>query len=418
MRKEPTERSSRCVRNVGAAEILEMLWRYAARDFRDIGHKAIYTANSWRTLQTIGWRHAEPVLRSLAYALLEHEGENPARRDAEPDRPWRENLERVGRIRGNWEQGTVTPPATTDFLKTLRGASASDASDQVVELLNKGVSPASVWDGIFLKAGELLMQQPGIVGIHCVTSVNALHYGYQASGNDETRRLLLLQAPAFLALFRKAMAGRGMLREEMHLDTLPKAEVKAGPDAIPEILADISKDRVTAARKTLALLENPAVKPEALMTAARRLIFSKGTDSHDYKFSSAALEDYYHTTAPWRARYLAASMFNLKGSGDRDTRLIERARSCPGQSIAVIVCSVENLASGEALAPRWSTHRGANAFPLARVLHRGANATPLAEAKHLLPAEANAHVHVRSRELRPLYRCYPATATPQPARPR
>jgi hypothetical protein len=87
-----------------------------------------------------------------------------------------------------------------------------------------------------------------------------------------------------------------------------------------------------AARKTLALLENPAVKPEALITAARRLIFSKGTDSHDYKFSSAALEDYYHTTGPWRARYLATSMFNLKGSGDRDNGLIERAQAALGKA--------------------------------------------------------------------------------------
>ncbi|HLJ93566.1 MAG TPA: hypothetical protein VKU02_10295, partial [Gemmataceae bacterium] len=320
------------VRNAGADQILEILWRYGARDFRDIGHKAIYVANSWRTLQTIGWRHAEPVLRSLAYALLEHEGENPARRDAEPDRPWRENLERAGRIRGDWKQGTVTPQATTELLKTLRTASASEACDHVVELLNRGVSPASLWDALFLKAGELIMQQPGIVGIHCVTSVNALHQGYQTIANDETRRLLLLQAPAFLTLFRKAMLGRGKLREEMHIDTLQKAEVKAGPEAIAEILADISKDRVLAARKTLALLENPAVRPEMLLTAARRLIFSKGNDSHDYKFSSAALEDYYHATGPWRARYLATSMFNLKGSGDRDTGLVDRARAALGKA--------------------------------------------------------------------------------------
>src|SRR5207248_1524976 len=82
------------VRNAGATEVIELFWRYGARDFRDIGHKAIFAANAWRTLQTIGWRHAEPVMRSLAYALLEHEGENPARRDADPDRPWRENVER------------------------------------------------------------------------------------------------------------------------------------------------------------------------------------------------------------------------------------------------------------------------------------------------------------------------------------
>ena len=33
-------------------------------------HKAIYVANSYRTLGCIGQQHAEPVLRSLAYALL------------------------------------------------------------------------------------------------------------------------------------------------------------------------------------------------------------------------------------------------------------------------------------------------------------------------------------------------------------
>ena len=61
-------------RTAGANEIYELFFRYGARDFRSIGHKAIYVANSWRTLNCIGWQHAEPVLRSLAYALLNHEG--------------------------------------------------------------------------------------------------------------------------------------------------------------------------------------------------------------------------------------------------------------------------------------------------------------------------------------------------------
>jgi len=170
------------------------------------------------------------------------------------------------------------------------------------------------------------MQQPGIIGIHCVTSVNALHYGYEASGNDQTRRLLMLQAAAFLALFHKRMANG--LHEERQVDALEKIESKAtGPDAVAEILTDVSKDRLLAARKTLALLESGSVSPQALMTGARRLIFAKGTDSHDYKFSSAALEDFYHASPAWRNRYLATSMFNLKGSGDKDNPLVERARS-------------------------------------------------------------------------------------------
>src|SRR5690606_20482975 len=53
-------------RSAGTNEIYEMLFRYGARDFRSIGHKAIYVANSLRTLQTIGSEHSEPVLRSLA----------------------------------------------------------------------------------------------------------------------------------------------------------------------------------------------------------------------------------------------------------------------------------------------------------------------------------------------------------------
>src|SRR5690606_17132265 len=53
-------------RTAGAQEIVDLFYRFGARDYRSIGHKAIYVANSWRTLQCIGWQHAEPVLRSLA----------------------------------------------------------------------------------------------------------------------------------------------------------------------------------------------------------------------------------------------------------------------------------------------------------------------------------------------------------------
>jgi hypothetical protein len=315
------------VRSAGAGEVLETLWRYGARDFRDIGHKAIYTANSWRTLQTIGWRHAEPVMRSLAFAMLEHSGDNPAKRDDPADRPWRENLKRASRIRADWQQGQVSSKATTDLLATLRSAAPGDACEQVVNLLNQKVDPASIWDGLFLTAGELIMRQPGIVGVHCVTSVNALHYGFQACSNDETRRLLMLQGAAFLAMFRSGMEGRGRLAD-LRIDTLEKVDLKStGPEAIEEIFSDVSKDRVTAARKTLALLEAKNAEPQALMTAGRRLIFNKGRDSHDYKFSSAALEDFYHATPAWRDRYLATSMFNLHGSQDPDNGLIKRTRA-------------------------------------------------------------------------------------------
>ena len=82
-----------------------------------------------------------------------------------------------------------------------------------------------------------------------------------------------------------------------------------------------------AARKMLALSEEGGPTALAYMTAARRLIFTKGNDSHDYKFSSAVLEDYYHVSPGWRNRYLAASVFNLRGSKQPDNRLVERTRA-------------------------------------------------------------------------------------------
>src|SRR4051812_37857048 len=43
------------VRNAGADELFEIFCRYGARDFREIGHKAIYVSNSFRCLEVIGW---------------------------------------------------------------------------------------------------------------------------------------------------------------------------------------------------------------------------------------------------------------------------------------------------------------------------------------------------------------------------
>jgi len=321
------------VRTAGAGDIVELFWRYGARDFRDIGHKAIYVANSWRTMQTIGWRHAEPVVRSLAYALLEHEGGNPAQRDADADRPWRENIPRAGRIRAAWQRGRTSSDATTEFLATMRTAATGEASDRVVAMLNREIDPVSLWDALFLFAGELLMRQPGIVGLHCVTMANALHFGYQNSGSDETRRMMLLQCAAFLTMFRNRIAGGRPLPDNPRIDTLERQAVEGrGPAAIEEIFADAGRDRIRAARKTIALLETDRTLAEALSAAARRLIFTKGTDSHDYKFSSAILEDFYHATPAWRNRFLATGMFYLKGSGGADTDLLRRTRAALANS--------------------------------------------------------------------------------------
>ena len=307
-------------------EAFELFAKFGCRDFRDIGHKAIFVANSWRTLQCIGWQHAEPVLRSLAYALLQHENQNPAKSDQAADRPGRRNAELAGKIRKEWRDGKPGMEATTDLLATLRTGSDQEVCDQVVKLLNNGVGPQSVWDALLAGAGELLLRAPNIVSLHAVTTTNALRYAYETSGNDETRRLLLLQNAAFLPLFRGALAGRGQVKET-RIDQLEATPLKeSGPKAVAEIFADVSHDKMTAARKTVAYLKDPAgAKP--LIDAARMLVFFKGDNAHDYKFTSAVLEDYYHASPAWRNQYLAASMLLLRGSGGPDSGLVERTRA-------------------------------------------------------------------------------------------
>ena len=284
-------------------------------------------ANSWRTLNCIGWQHAEPVLRSLAYALLQHNGGNPADRDDPADRPGRHNQLLATRIREGWYAGKCEPSAAADLLSTLRTGSDDDASRQVVELLNRGVSPQTIWDALFDGAGELLLRQPGIVALHAVTTTNAMHYAYQATGDDLTRRLLMLQNAAFLTLFRGALGGRGKVREA-RIDQLEPAETPKDKDcaaAIEAIFAEAGHDKMVAARQALAYLQ-AGHEPEPLIQAARRLVFLKGDDAHDYKFSSAVLEDFYHASPSFRERYLAASTLLLPASSDRDNNLVKRIR--------------------------------------------------------------------------------------------
>jgi hypothetical protein len=313
-------------RTAGAQEVFEIFCRFGARDFREIGHKAIYVANSWRTLQAIGWRHAEPVLRSLAYALLDRaQDSNPAKSDHAADRPWRQNLEFVGKIRAEWLDGAISPAATIDFMNVLRHASAAEASEKVVDLLNAQVSPKSIWDALFSAAAEMLMRRPGIVSLHALTSTNALHFGFQTNAIDETRRMLLLQTAAFLTLFR----GDPESVRGQRLDQLAPTESEDQGSSIESIFREISHDRMSAARRVL-VYANENRDATAFINEARRLVFLKGNNAHDYKFSSAVLEDFQNVSPEWRARYLAASVFNLRGSNDTDNQLVKRTRAALG----------------------------------------------------------------------------------------
>ena len=302
-------------RGNGAAATMEPLWRMAVRDQRNIGHKAIFAAQSWRTLQTIGWEHAEPVLRSLVFGMLDLQGDSRPR----PVGPYEANVENAGKIREDWQVGRDDSGATSALLQVIRAATPEGASAEAVKMLNQGVSPGSLWDAAVLASCELMMHKPDILALHATTSTNALHYIYMASGDDLTRRLALLQAIGWQPMFR----GRTKLTDPEGIDSLKinaDLPISSGDESVAHIFATINEDRKKAAAQAIAYLGHGG-SSNLIFDAARRMIFHKGAESHQYKYGAAVAEEFLWSTAPkWRGQIAATSMFYLPGARRRTAR--------------------------------------------------------------------------------------------------
>jgi hypothetical protein len=317
------------VRSRGADEIIEALWRYGARDFRSIGHKGIFVANAWRTLQTIGWRHAEPTMRSIVMALLDV-GSSQRHGDGHEfdDKDYLANVERaktvLPRLPGTWTGPGHDEGATRDLLEAMRTASVADACDRVLQQLESGKTQAQgAWDAIHLAGGELMMRQPKILGIHAVTSINALHYAFRTAANPETRLLLLLHGVAWMGHFRESMKSSGM--RPVKITDLPVETVSDDESrAACEVFELIGPNTPTAAARAFALAKKHP-EAEIYTKMARRLIFRKGTDAHHYKYSAAIFEDYGLVSPAWRPHALATSVYYLRGSRDPDSKIMTHA---------------------------------------------------------------------------------------------
>src|SRR5207253_3272057 len=164
------ERAERAVvslsRNRSASEIFAMLWRYGARDYRNIGHKAIFVANTYRTLQIIGWQHAEPTLRSLILGLLDFGKEQQVNGYALDDQCYPGNLKRAkdsfSKLGDGWVADRADPAVTRGILAAIRESTPEEACADVAGRLVKGnASSAAVWDAVHLAAAELRMRARG-----------------------------------------------------------------------------------------------------------------------------------------------------------------------------------------------------------------------------------------------------------------
>jgi len=315
-------------RTASESELFESMAYYGSRDLRDIGHKAIYVANAFRTLGAMSWEHAEPIMRSLAFALLCRSNEpNPSTSDLEPDRAIRSNVMRIAKMRKDWLHGKADPQATLKLIASFHRSTSEDAASLAAEMLQSGVGPQSIWDALFVSASELLMRQPGIVALHAVTTTNALAYTYRRVTSPDLRLQLLLQNASYLGMFCQRVTS-GKHRPDRVSDFRTAQIPEDNAMALQQVVQAIAVDNDLSARSLIGLLAREPSMAQNFMERARQMVFLKGTDSHDYKFSSAIIEDYFHLSPGLRSQYLAMSVFKLNGPSQPDTPLMPRLRAC------------------------------------------------------------------------------------------
>jgi hypothetical protein len=317
-------------RHRGAAEILEMLWRYGARDYRNIGHKAIYVANAARTLHAIGWQHAEPVLRSLVLSLLDFGREQQVNGYGFDNQCYAGNLKRqreaFPKLDDGWVAEGADAAATRSLLGVLREASPEEAcADVAARLVKRQTAAGAVWDAVHLSSAELRMRLGrggAIVGLHAVTSANALRHAWLAAAAPQTRFLMLLQAAGWIAQFRRwaEMRDNGLRKF-----SIAEMEPAAAGSTVEDTLSGIPSDLDGAASRVLRLAREQPGRQE-FFTASLRSTIAKADEVHYYKYAAALVEDIPLVNAEWQPHLAAAMVWYMKGAKDPESGVIKRAR--------------------------------------------------------------------------------------------
>ena len=325
-------RADRAITGLARSEtperLFEGLWEYGARDYRNIGHKIIFVAHAWRTLNQIGFEHAEATLRSLMLGLLDFGKNEVVNEFGFRDQAYHANREHAVAFASaaprNWDGKSSNAEATHAILDLIRTGDTAGACARAASLVRSGECRAqAIWDATHLLAGELMMRSPGIAGVHTVTSSNSMHFAFRTARKPETKFLLMLQGVGWMGQFRQLMLGDS--REGLRIDELGPLDVSGdGGEAVEQVLDSISEDTAKAARLALAFGKRHK-EPAAYFDAARHLVNRKSTEHHMVKWPAAIFEDYHEVSPEYRPHMLATSVYYLRGTNHRTSPVLERA---------------------------------------------------------------------------------------------
>lgn len=304
--------------------VMQTLMLHAARDFRAIGHKTITAANAQHLYTALGEGVAAPLARSLALAVQNPEGDDPTRHAYSADRDWQANRALAATLRRDWRGGREDIAAAQTLVQELRTASSEQSASAAAGMLNDNVSAHTMWEAVMVFAAELILRRNSVVSLHATTTANAMHYCYLMVAEDHARRLLLLQAVAFMARFRSLVERDPRTRDRLidDIDPLPAAD-------LDEIFSTVGRSRHESVRQALGWLEAGG-DAAALGGRARWYATLKNAGTHDIKFIEAILENHRWLRLPWRDTLLAAGLMYANGSNAEDDGVVVRARALLG----------------------------------------------------------------------------------------
>jgi len=182
-------------------------------------------------------------------------------------------------------------------MRELRVMAPRASQERIVAAFRDGLGPRTVWDALRLLGSELFLRRPGrsasqgrsaLLPVHAVTVTNAFAHAFRRAQSEQTRRLAILQAAAWLSAMRDDLRNIVGL-----IDTTT-------PTMVP---AD--------AARYLARL--------------RASLFRKGQEHHQFKYAAAIAEESAAIDPRWAQRILAPAAEYLAHPSDEVTDTYRRS---------------------------------------------------------------------------------------------
>lgn len=326
-------------RTIGPEQTYRRVLSFAARDQSFIGHIPIAIVNAGRLLPVIGWRHAEVVLRWMMQQMYGR------RLYPLEKQPYPHNVERVKssleRLPAGWTSSASNRAAVLELYELILKWKWWKANEWIVEEMAGGrITAGAAWDAIHLACADMMIchkqggDRLGNRALHSNTAVNALHFVFRNSSDDESRLLVLFQAVALACEFRYDELNRELLRDLRVVD-MEASDVASADTAVESIMASLppreflksQPDRTgqDAAARTAFSLASAFPNDPTLLSAARRSMSRRLTlDAHEMKYPVAMLEDLSRVSPEWRPHLTAALVVYLQGANSENNPAVTR----------------------------------------------------------------------------------------------